>query len=349
MDKEIRLPRTLKTGDTVAVVSPSAPGVARWPHRTERGRQYLESLGLRVKFMPHSQENHGLVSAPAQHRAADIMEAFEDDSVSAIIAAIGGNYSREVLPHLDFNLIADHPKIFQGYSDATTLLWAIWKHTRMITLYGPALLTNLAEYPKPLTFTDFWLRTFWFASGPIHFQPADTWTDEFLNFDTKDDLKRPRHQYDNGKWVDLRPGQAEGRILAGCLETIAHDILDDAHCPDFAGTILAVELSDESPSIPSVEASLEKLNHAKGFAQIQGLLVGRPARYSAADRNELWDRVRALAAAYDIPALGNLDFGHSDPFCPLPIGTRVQLSVGGPRGSMLQSVESATWNGIKEG
>lgn len=43
--------------------------------------------------------------------------------VAGVLASIGGNHSNQILPHLDFDLIAGHPKIVQGYSDMTVVLW----------------------------------------------------------------------------------------------------------------------------------------------------------------------------------------------------------------------------------
>jgi muramoyltetrapeptide carboxypeptidase len=74
-------PPRVRPADTVAVISPSAPAVAWWPHRVERGRAYLESLGLKVRIMPNAGKRAGWASASPQERAADIHEAFLDDEI----------------------------------------------------------------------------------------------------------------------------------------------------------------------------------------------------------------------------------------------------------------------------
>ena len=138
-------PPRVAEGDAVAVVSPSFGGIGRWPHRTERGVEYLRSLGLKVKLMPHAARHGSWVSASPEERAADLHSAFVDDEVKVIIAGIGGNHTNQLLPYLDFDLIAAHPKIMQGYSDVTVLLWAIMKHAGLRPFYGPALVSELAE------------------------------------------------------------------------------------------------------------------------------------------------------------------------------------------------------------
>ena len=174
------VPRRLQNGDTVAVLSPSFGAIGQFPQRTERAVAYLESLGLRVRLMPHAADTSGWASSAPAHRAADIHEAFADDQVGAIVCGIGGNHANQLLPLLDYGLIRRSPKIFQGYSDITVLHWAFAKHAALRTFYGPALITQLAEYPSVHEFTDRYMRAAWFGDAPIEFEPAAAWTDERL-------------------------------------------------------------------------------------------------------------------------------------------------------------------------
>ena len=73
--RDLVAPPRVRAGDTVAIISPSAPAVGWWPHRVERGRAYLESLGLKVRVMPNAGGKAGWVSASPEARAADIHEA----------------------------------------------------------------------------------------------------------------------------------------------------------------------------------------------------------------------------------------------------------------------------------
>src|SRR5262249_7722896 len=156
-----------RPGDTVAVVSPSFGAVGRWAHRVERATVYLASLGLNVKTMPNAARDEGWASAPPEARASDLHAAFADDEVAVVLASIGGNHSNQVVPYLDFDLIAAHPKVLQGYSDVTVLHWAIANHAGLSTFYGPALVPELGEFPGVLPFTDGWLRAAWFGSDAI--------------------------------------------------------------------------------------------------------------------------------------------------------------------------------------
>lgn len=159
-------------GSTIAIVSPSFPAVAEWPHRVENGVAYLRSLGFEVKIMPNAGLSTGWTAGTGEQRADDINQAFADPEVSVVLAAIGGNHSAQLLPHLDFELIGSNSKVFQGYSDITVLHWALLKNAHVQTFYGPALVSELGEHPQVLPYTDRWLRAAWLHSEPLAFEPA---------------------------------------------------------------------------------------------------------------------------------------------------------------------------------
>ncbi len=132
--------------------------------------------------------------------------------MSVVLCAIGGNHSNELVDLLDYELIRSHPKVFQGLSDITVLHCAMQHHAGLATFYGPALVTNLAEYPSVFEMTDRCVRAAWFGDAPIEYAAATEWTDEFLNFGTQDDLTRPRKLQPGSGWLWLHPGSAQGPI-----------------------------------------------------------------------------------------------------------------------------------------
>lgn len=214
-------PQALEKGDTIGVVSPSWCGPALFPHRVERGRAFLESLGYRVVLAEHAVGRRGWVSGTPEERAADIHRMFADPDVKAIVAAIGGDHSCQVLPHLDFGLIAANPKVFVGFSDVTVLNLAIHARTGLVTFSGPALMTEFAEYPEPFAYSvEHFLKAV-AGTGPIgEIAPASVWTDERLDWGTKADLTRARTLKTSPGWAWLRPGRGEGPLVGGCLESM---------------------------------------------------------------------------------------------------------------------------------
>jgi muramoyltetrapeptide carboxypeptidase LdcA involved in peptidoglycan recycling len=332
------IPRRVKPGDTVAIVSPSAPAVAWWPHRVERGRSYLESLGLHVKLMQNAGGREGWVSGSPEARAQDIHDAFLDDEVAVVLASIGGNHSNQLLPYLDYELLRSHPKIFQGYSDTTVLHWALLKHAGLRTFYGPALTTELAEYPEVFPHTDKFLRAAWFGSEPIHFQPAADWTDELLDFFQQVDLTRPRKLRPSEGWVSIREGMAEGPLVGGCLETICWHLKGSENWLDLEGVVFFLETSEEAPSPAHIDAYLTDLEQLGVFAQVAGLIFARPYGYDADRTRVLWEVVRKRTEKAGIPILGNVECGHTSPMLTLPLGASVRLDANDMKLAVLEQV-----------
>lgn len=325
MTNTLTLPPRVASGDTVALVSPSWFAAGAFPHRVERGRQYLESIGLRLEVMPNALAVGEWTAGTAQQRVDDLHAAFADPKITAVLCAIGGNHSNELVDLLDYDLIRAHPKVFQGVSDITVLHCALHRHAGMATFYGPALVTNLGEYPAVFEPTDRCLRAAWFGSEAVIYQPVSEWTDEFLDFGTKADLSRPRTMHPGGGWQWLHPGTARGPLLGGCLESLCWHVKGSPEWPDLDGCVLLLEPSEDAPSPAAVASYLTDLRRLGVMDQISGLVFSRPAYYRSQDVAVLWDVVRAATAGCGVPVLANFDCGHTDPMLTLPLGVEVVL------------------------
>jgi muramoyltetrapeptide carboxypeptidase len=326
-------------GDTVAVVSPAFGAVGRWPHRVQQATAYLKTLGLMVRLMPNAGRCEGWASAPAEARVEDLHRAFADDSVQVVLAGIGGNHSNQLLPLLDYDLIRAHPKVFQGFSDITVLHWAIAKHAGLATFYGPALVPELGEFPTVLTYTDRFLRAAWFDDVPINYEPADVWTDELLDFDTKADLTRPRDLRESEGWIAVREGAASGPLLGGCLETICWHLKGSSSWLDPSGAILFLETSEVAPPPEEVDSYLTDLEQLGVFDSASALLFARPYGYDAKNTDVLWRVVADRTEQSGIPVLANVEAGHTDPMMTLPLGVPAEIDTANKH---LRLLEPAT-------
>ncbi|MFP5298793.1 MAG: S66 peptidase family protein [Actinomycetota bacterium] len=329
MARKSPIPEFLAPGDKIAVVSPSFGALGAWPHRAEKGLAYLHSLGLEVEVMPNARRNDSWVSASAEERADDLHRAFADPDVKLILCGIGGNHTNQVLTHLDFDLIGSNPKWLQGYSDITVLQYALMKRCGMPSFYGPALVSEMGEHPEVLAYTDRWLRAAWFGTEPLKFEPTESWTEEFLDWDTQEDLQRPRKMEPSEGWVTINEGSATGPVVGGCLETICWHLKGQADWVQPEEALFFFETSEEVPSPAHVDAYLTDLEQLGVFGSCAGLLVGRPRGYSAEERSALWELVARYARRYSLPALGNIDCAHTDPMLTLPLGVSAALDASG--------------------
>lgn len=318
-------PPALRAGDTVGIVSPSWFGGEEFLHRARRGIATLQSLGYKARIAPHAFDNAGHVSAPASKRAADLHAMFADPDIRMILCTIGGTHASELLPFLDYELIRANPKIFMGFSDITVLHNAIRSEAGLVTFYGPALLTDWAEYPQMPGFSkDFALRAL-VSRNPIgELSAAEWWTDEFLDWTTRADESRPRHTYPGQSRLWIRDGQGSGPLVGGCLESLQH-LRGTRWWPDLDGSVLFIETSEECSSPESADAMLIDYANMGVFDRIAGLLVARPYGFDAEQRARFVDLLTRRVAPFSFPVVANLDFGHTTPQMTIPMGVRMEI------------------------
>lgn len=324
-------PKILKAGDTIGLISPSAPLAGLVPHRTQKGIKMLEQLGFKVKIGKHALKVTGHTAGSSEERAKDINTFFKDKEVKAIFSFIGGNHSNQILKYLDFNLIKRNPKIFLGYSDVTVLHFALYSKANLITFYGPAVLTQFAENPKILPYTEIYFKKALTENVPIgKIQPSHQWTDEVLDWFKKEDLKRPRKMKKNKGWIWLKSGQAEGKILGGCIASMMH-LRGTEYWPDFSNSILFWEIPESGDNftkgekVENIDSYLTDLELSGVFKSIKGMIVGRFFGYSRQEKEAMIRIIKERVSGYKFPILFNVDIGHSDPMITIPIGVKVKI------------------------
>ncbi len=323
-------PKKISVGDTIGIVAPSSGLAALFPHRVEQGKKILEKLGFKVKFAKNSLKREGYVSTSPQERADDIHEMFQDQNVKAIICTIGGNHANQVLKYLDFELIKTNPKIFIGYSDITVLHFAFAKKAKLRTFYGPCIISEFGEYPQILPYTLEYFQKAVMRPEPIGIiTTSATWTDEFLDWFKKEDLKRSRQMYKHQGYEWWRKGTAEAEIFGGTIPTINH-LLGSEYWIDLKGKILFIDLPEgDLPGTPFSQSWLDSfladLDNVGVFANIKGLVIGRPYCYKETEIKILKKMINYYTISYHYPILYNVNIGHASPIITLPMGVRVRL------------------------
>lgn len=178
-------PSRLKQGDTVAIVSLSSGigGETIFRHRHEIGKERLETeFGLNVITMPNALKGIDYLDKYPEARAADLMEAFKDSRVKAIISMIGGDDTIRLLNHIDFEIIRNNPKIFMGYSDTTSNHFMMYK-AGLVSFYGPCIFAEFAENVTMYEYTKNYIQKVLFQPSPnLSIEPSPVWTSEFLDW-----------------------------------------------------------------------------------------------------------------------------------------------------------------------
>lgn len=330
MEKLIK-PIYLKRGDTIGVVSSSAPLAGLVPHRLKKGLKTLEDFGFKVKIGSNALKITKYTAGNEKERAQDINNFFKDKTIKAIFSFIGGNHSNQILKYLDYDLIKKNPKIFIGYSDTTVLHFALYSKAHLVTFYGPAILTQFAENPQILKYTKDYFEKAVMSKSPIgRVQPSVKWTDEVLDWFTHADLKRPRKLKKNQGWQWIKKGKAEGQIIGGCLPSMIH-LRGTDFWPDFSGKILFWETSEneadfaKGESISNIDSYLTDLELSGVFDKIKGMIIGRPFGCNKLQKKELITLITERMRRYNFPILFNVDVGHTDPIITIPLGIKIKL------------------------
>lgn len=276
-------------------------------------------LGLRLTYGEHVDERDAFGSSPVASRLADLHAAFADPEVAGILTAIGGFSSNELLPYVDWDLVAANPKVFCGYSDITALQNAMLARADLVTYSGPHWSSFGMRDHFELTLR--WFAGALLGDGPVDLSPGPVWTDDAWFADQ--DAREVRR---NEGWWPLQDGAATGRVVGGNLCTL-NLLQGTGFLPDLDGAVLVVE-DDAASDPPTFARDLASLLQQPAAAGIRGLVVGRFQVASGMTRELLADVVARQDRLRGRPVLGNADVGHTNPMATLPIGGQVSLVVG---------------------
>ena len=318
------LPPALRPGDAVALVSPSFPGAAFLDNEVGRGERALRDMGFEVRTMPHARDRRHWTSGTVEARLADLHDAFADPGVAAVLYTMGGDHSAQLLPGLDFDLIAANPKVFCGYSDATALLTAVNEVTGLVTFYGPALIPQFGELPVPYPETvEHFLRvtTRTAAAGPC---PEFPYRVVDLDFARREREQRPRDRSAAPARRVLRPGTGEGAALVACLPSLRH-LLGTPWQPGTAGRVLFLETPEPPYAVSTADADLWHLRNAGVFDDVAAVVLGRPLGWDAGEVEGFLDAFSECVGDLDAPVLAEFEFGHTNPILTLPNGIPVRV------------------------
>jgi len=292
-------PAPLHPGKTIAVLSPAGPAE---DNRLDAGLRELAHWGYSVQLGAHARGRRAYLAAPDAGRLEDLVEAFEDPQVHAILCSRGGYGSGRLLDLLPYRKIARNPKIFIGFSDLTALNWALYARSKLISFTGP-LVCEIGEGLPELT-----VRSFREMIGP----------------------NRPLDSLWRAPWDAIRPGRATGPLFPGCLSIIV-SLLGTRYLPDLRGGILLLEDIHEKPY--QVDRMLVQLKNAGILGKIAGMVIGRLTdcwpKVNRGQHLELANILLELTASHPIPIFSGIPYGHHPERLTLPVGARVEISQRG--------------------
>jgi len=317
----------------VAVLSPSKGLPSKFPHVYELGiRNLEEKFDLIVKEYPTARADATFLYSNPKKRADDVNNAFADEKVKAIIATIGGDESVRILPHLDREVIRDHPKILMGYSDVTTLL-TYCTQLGLVTFHGPSIMAGFSQLNDlPRAFKDHITDVLFNPQPTYAYQSYDVYSDGYPDWANMGNLGKVKEPRTNSGWNWLQGNSSvKGELFGGCIEVL--EFMKETPywlSQDFwKGRILFLETSEEKPSPTYVERWLRNYGMQGVFDEISALLFGRARDYSDAENKRLESLILSVVAKEfnqtELPIVTNMDFGHTDPQFVLPLGINAEV------------------------
>ena len=305
--------KTLKKGDHIRVVSPSSSIQAIGGFEANlAAKERLEELGFHVSFSSNYFEHDLFDSASIASRVEDLHEAFVDPSVDAILATIGGFNCNELLPYLNYDLIAQNPKIFCGYSDTTALLNAIYTKTGIQTYMGPSYSSFKMKEGQEYQ-SQSWLKAV--TQDNYDLVPSKDWSS-----DPWYDPTQPRH-FMPTEWKVYNVGKASSTIIGGNLSTFSL-LRGTPYAPQAENYILFVE---EAEGYPPEHFLRELAALLQAYPSPQAVIIGRFPKECEMTEEILLAILDKHPLLKNIPVLYDVDFAHTQPLFTITIGAQAAL------------------------
>ena len=287
-------PPALQPGDCIGLIAPASP-VKREP--LAEGAAALEALGFRVHYTPRIFDAERYLAGSDAARAQELHEMFANPDIHAIFCARGGYGSQRLIPHLDPELIMAHPKLFLGYSDVTSLLMYFYQRCGLVTLHGPAVAGDITRDAAPET------------------------QRQLMGLLTGDAAAM---QLPPKALTVVCPGEAEGRLIGGCLSLFVCAI-GTPFQPETRDAILFLE--DRGERLYAIDRMLTYLKLAGIFEGVRGVVIG-DIEPVAADRDRPYgvaEVVSDVLGDLEMPVLYGLQAGHCPQSFTLPFGTQAVI------------------------
>jgi muramoyltetrapeptide carboxypeptidase len=298
LNHDFQAPPALRPGDRVAVIAP-ASGFER--SAFDAGLELIATR-YRVEYGTGLFARHRYLAGDDTRRLEELLAAFADPGIRAVLCARGGYGATRLLAGLRARGIRAAAKPLVGFSDITALhLWLQGQGLRSI--HGPVL-TQLGRFGAVAA--ERLCRLLESAAPP----PALTGSATYVR------------------------GSAEGPLLGGNLSVLSR-MLGTTFMPPLDGTILLLEDTGERPY--RLDRIWTHLALAGVFERVAGIALGD---FSGCDEKDAdytsGDVLRELAAASGVPCAAGFPIGHGEVNEAVPLGARVRLDADAQRLTFLQ-------------
>jgi muramoyltetrapeptide carboxypeptidase len=289
-------------GDRVGVAALSGPVD---PQRLANGLENLRRLGFEPVLADNLTSRRGFLAGTDAERLDAFHRLAADPDLPAILFTRGGHGLLRILPGIDWDLLARHPRAYVGYSDLTPFLLGVVRRLGLVAFHGPLVAGELARGLSPIEEASFLDAL---AGRYPAEQPFTSW------------VRPPR----DGKDVS-------GPLLGGCLSLLAATA-GTPYFPDLDGALLLLEDVNEEPY--RIDRMLTHIRLSDSLTRISGMIVGHLGTFQGDGSAWPADWATLLEdtlAGFDWPVALGLESGHFPPNRTLPLGLPARLEEEGRR------------------
>jgi muramoyltetrapeptide carboxypeptidase len=267
------------------------------PSILDKGVDRLIEMGYRPVLAANAKARASVFAGDDHARLMGFHQLCSDPEIAAIFFARGGHGLLRLLPRIDWELLAAHPRAYIGYSDLTPFLLEVVRRLNLVTFHGPMVATDLARGLSPQEAES--LRCALGGEFPAPIPLAGT-----FDFETA----------------------IEGPLLGGCLSMLTAT-LGTPFQPDFKNSLLFWE--DVGEPGYRIDRMLVHLELAGALREIKGMIVGSVDEQQ--DGSEGLDLATILAAVENLhqwPITTGCPSGHCQPNLTLPLGALARIEPG---------------------
>lgn len=334
----MRYPEFIKKGDTIGVTAPSAGIKERDFIRLNNVKYNLNKIGYKYIETENVRNSEMGRSADAKIRANEFMELWNNNEVSSIIMATGGEFLCEILEYLDFSKISNTEiKWIQGYSNITTLSFIFTTMLDIATIYGP----NIKAYGMRNLYKNLTDSIKIMEGKNVVQESFCKCENKESKFNRNDELAEYELTLESS-WKSLRGEEKlnfRGRSIGGCMDDIINLIgTKYDHVKQYInryksdGILWFLEVYEMSSS--QVVRNLWQMKNAGYFDNCTGILFGRPLFVREDYGIKFHEAVLEALKDLNVPIIYDIDIGHIAPQMPIVNGGILDISYENRRGKI---------------